>query len=279
MAAVLALAASLLWGTGDFLGGTLSRRLHPAAVMRVTQLLALGGLLVIALVAGELDAPSGYLGWGLAAGAVGTVALGSFYAALAGGTMGVVAPVAACGVVVPVGVGLASGESPSVAQFAGIVVAVAGVVLASGPERSKGPARVAARPLLLAAVAAAGFGSVLVLVAEGSEHSVVMTLAMMRAANVVISTVVLAALVTDAGRPSRADAPTLLTIAVTDAGANGAYAVATQSALVSVSAVLASLYPAVTAVLAWRVHDERLRREQVAGVVLTLAGVGLIAAG
>ena len=279
MAAVLALAASLLWGTGDFLGGTLSRRLHPAAVMRVTQLLALVGLLAIAAVAGELDAGGGYVGWGLAAGAVGTIALGSFYAALAGGTMGVVAPVAACGVVVPVGVGLAAGESPSLAQLAGIVVAVAGVVLASGPERSKGPTRATRRPLVLAAVAAAGFGSVLVLVAEGSEHSVVMTLVMMRAANVVISSIVLAALVTDAGRPSRADAPTLLTIAVTDAGANGAYALATRTALVSVSAVLASLYPAVTAVLAWRVHDERLRREQVAGVVLTLAGVALIAAG
>jgi len=278
VAALLALASSALWGTGDFLGGTLSRRLHPARVMRITQLLALGGLLAIAAVAGELDAPISYLGWGLAAGAAGTVALGSFYAALANGTMGVVAPVAACGVIVPVGIGLAGGESPSGLQLVGIVVAVVGVVLASGPESRGTTAGRDVRPLLLAAVAAAGFGSVLVLVAEGSEHSVVMTLATMRAVNVVISTVVLV-LVVDTSRATRADGLPLVTIAATDTSANGLYALATQSALVSVSAVLASLYPAATAVLAWRFHGERLRRPQVVGVALTLAGVALIAGG
>jgi drug/metabolite transporter (DMT)-like permease len=68
-------------------------------------------------------------------------------------------------------------------------------------------------------------------------------------------------------------------IGATDAGANGLYAIAANMSLISVTAVFASLYPAVTALLAWRVHHEQLRRVQVVGVVATLLGVGLMAAG
>lgn len=293
MGAVLALAASALWGWGDFLGGTLSRRAHPLAVMRAAQALALIGLLGIAAVAGELDA-GGYVPWGVAGGLAGCVALGCFYAALAEGTMGVVAPVAAIGVVVPVAIGLASGESPALIQLLGIAVAVVGVVLACGPggdsegslPRSSGDGNegtvrsaVSLRPLLLSAVAAVGFGVTLVLVAEGAEHSVVMTLATMRAVNAGLATVVLAVAVRRAAHPRRDDVPALALIGVTDAGANGAYALASTMSLVSVSAVLASLYPAVTALLAWRFHREQLTAVQVLGVAATLGGVGLIAAG
>lgn len=290
MGAVLALTASALWGSGDFLGGTLSRRAHPLSVMRAAQALALVGLLVIAAVAGELDA-GGYVPWGVAAGLAGCVALGCFYAALAEGTMGVVAPVAATGVVVPVGIGLAAGESPELLQLLGIALAVVGVILACGPggerratsssDGAEGTAPPAAtlRPLLLSAVAALGFGVALVLVAEGAEHSVIMTLVTMRAVNAAVATVVLTVVVQRATHPRRDDVPTLALIGVTDAGANGAYAVASTMSLVSVSAVLASLYPAVTALLAWRFHREQLTVVQVVGVAATLGGVGLIAAG
>ncbi len=280
MGAVLALAASALWGSGDFLGGTLSRSAHPVAVMRATQAMALVALLAIAALAGELGA-TGYLVWGVAGGLAGTVALGSFYAALAGGTMGVVAPIAATGAVVPVVAGLASGESPSVLQMVGIVVTVVGVILTSGPERGGDPAerRRNLRPLLLAGVAGLGFGVTLVVVAEGAEHSVVMTLATMRAVNAVACTAILGLVLRRAAHPTRRDLPSLALIGATDAGANGAYAIATHTALVSVSAVLASLYPAVTALLAWRFHHEHLRPVQVVGVVATLGGVALMAGG
>jgi drug/metabolite transporter (DMT)-like permease len=81
------------------------------------------------------------------------------------------------------------------------------------------------------------------------------------------------------GRPARADLPLLAVVGVFDVAANGTFALATQSGLVSVSAVLASLYPVVTAVLAWRLHGERLTRLQVGGVALAMAGVVLLAAG
>jgi drug/metabolite transporter (DMT)-like permease len=119
----------------------------------------------------------------------------------------------------------------------------------------------------------------LVLVAEGSEHSVVMTLVAMRGVNATISAFLVFVVLRAAVLPTRSDLPVLALIGTTDASANGLYGLATGSALVSVTAVLASLYPAVTALLAWRFQRERLRREQVVGVVITLGGVALIAGG
>jgi drug/metabolite transporter (DMT)-like permease len=276
VSALLALLSSVMWGISDFLGGTASRRLSPIAVIGASQAIAVGGLLIIAGVTGAYDDPTGYVGWALAAGLLGLIALSAFYAALASGTMGVVAPIAAAGVVVPIGVGLARGESPSSLQIAGAFVTVFGVVLASGPElrgRTGG-----ARPLLLALVAAAGFGALLVFVAEGSDDSVTMTLLVMRVVSVVLVAVA-AVTLRNMGGLGRSDLPLLAVIGAFDVAANACYAVATQSGLVSLTAVFASLYPAVTVLLARQIHGERLRRIQDAGVGVTLLGVVLMAAG
>jgi drug/metabolite transporter (DMT)-like permease len=218
------------------------------------------------------------------AGAVLITALGMFFRALSIGTMGVVAPVAALGVAVPVVAGLARGESPSGWQLAGIVVAVVGVVLASGPELSGGGAG-GATPLLLAGGAAVGFGVVLLLVAQASEGesgAVVMTLLTMRVTSVTMLAIGLLAVVRRRGwrlSVGRPDLPVLVLIGVADVAANATYAIASRSSLVSVASVLASLYPVVTVLLAYRVHGERLRRIQVAGVAAALAGVALLATG
>lgn len=284
MPALLALLASVLWGTADFLGGTATRRLPVTSVVGVSQLVALLGLLPLAVVVGGFDEPQDYLVPGLLAGLAGVVALAAFYRALAVGTMGVVAPVAALGVVVPVAAGLVDGEAPSLLQLAGITVAVVGVVLASGPELS-GEGRGGALPLVLAGVAAVGFGAVFVLIAEGtasgSTGSVVMTLLTMRLVSVVLLTAVLLATVRRRSGLGvrRLDLPVLVAIGAFDVGANAAFAVAAQSELISVTAVLASLYPVVTVLLARQVHGERLVGLQPPGVVLALAGVVLLAAG
>ena len=176
MSVVLSLLASLTWGVSDFLGGTAAKRLSATAVVAVSQALALVGLLVVAGAMRAFDAPLGYLGWALGAAVFSVIALSAFYAALASGTMGVVAPIAALGVAVPVVVGLALGDRPTVAQDVGVVVAVIGVVLASGPEARAGAGR---RPLLLAAVAAVGFGVVILFVARGAKTDPTMTLVVM----------------------------------------------------------------------------------------------------
>jgi drug/metabolite transporter (DMT)-like permease len=272
---VLALLSSLLWGTSDFLGGTAARRLHALVVVGASQAVALVLLLPLALTIG--DRPE-HLWAGPVAGLAGLIGLGAFYAALAAGTMGVIAPIAAAGAVVPVVVGLARGESPSVFQLTGIAVALGGVVLASGPELSGGAP---VRPLLLAVVSAVAFGWVAVLVAEGSKGgsgSIVITLLVMRASSVGLLAAVWLVRRTELG-VARADLPLLVAVGLGDVAANASFAVASRSGLLSVVAVLASLYPVITVLLARQVHDERLRPVQVAGVIGTLGGVALLATG
>jgi len=280
MATSLALLASLLWGTSDFLGGTATRRIPATAVVCLSQAFALVGVLVVTAATGSFSA-GGYLGWGVAAALVGVIGLVSFYRALATGTMGVVAPIAALGVVVPVVVGIAQGDRPSAWQAAGVAIAVIGVVLASGPELRTSDARADAaqwQPLALAAVAAVGFGLVFVFIAHGARSSTLMTLLTMRAISVVtLAPIVLAR--AEARGITRRDLPLLAAVGAGDVTANGCMAVATTHGLLSLVAVLASLYPAVTVLLARAIHNERLGRIQTIGVTGALAGVVLIASG
>lgn len=278
MPALLALLSSLIWGTSDFLGGTATRRIPGPVVVGLSQLVALLALAPIAVLVGG-DGTS-YVVPGIAAGMVGCVSLAAFYRALATGTMGVVAPIASLGVVVPVVVGLARGEAPGTLQVAGIVAAVVGVVLASGPELS---GAAGARPLLLSAMSALGFGTALVLVAQGSRGGgvgrVLLVLTVMRISSVLLLTVLL--VLTRSWRlpVSGGDLPVLAAIGLGDVLANAAYGVASQGGLLSVVAVLGSVYPVMTVLLARQLHHERLRPIQLAGVGTALAGVVLLAAG
>jgi drug/metabolite transporter (DMT)-like permease len=275
VAVLLSLLASLCWGTADFLGGTASKRLPVAAVVAVSQTFALVGVLAVAVATKAYSADTGYLGWSLIAGVCGLVGLSAFYAALASGTMGVVAPIAALGVVVPVIVGLAQGDRPSALQGAGVLVAVVGVVLASGPE-ARG--RTGRRPMLLAVLAAGGFGAVIVCVANGARSDTLMTLLVMRAASVLLLVGVglTGRVVMSAGAR---DLPLLATVGAGDVGANALFAVASTRGLLSVVSVLSSLYPAVTVLLARLAHAERMTRLQNVGVAAALVGVALIAGG
>lgn len=291
MTALLALLASLAWGTSDFMGGVVSRRVRPLVVVGVAQLIAALTMVVIAVATHSFGVPLGYFPWAVAAGAVGLVALVAFYGALSTGTMGIVAPIAGTGAVVPVIFGLASGESPSGLQIAGIAAAVGGVVLASGPELSGrgGPNGGGSRPLVLALVAAVGFGFVFVLIHKGATHNVVMTLFTMRATSVSIVGLLgigylarrsrRAPAASGSGGLRRRDIPVIAIVGWTDLGANGLYGYASRHGLVSVTAVLASLYPAVTVLLARFIEGERMRRIQDIGVGLAMCGVVLLAAG
>jgi drug/metabolite transporter (DMT)-like permease len=274
---LLALSSSLLWGAGDFLGGTVSRRLPAVAVVGVSQALALIVFAVLAGVTGEaaLGMPAVGWWWAAAAGVAGLAGLVAFYAALASGTMGVVAPIAALGVMVPVGAGLLAGERPSAVQLVGAVLGVLGGVLASGPELRSGASR---RPVVLAVVAGVSFGLVLLFLARGSEESPLLTLVGMRATSVTVL-VVAALLVRSLGGVRRSDLALLGLIGLLDGGANLTYAIATTAGLLSLVAVLASLYPAVTVMLARVVHHERMTRVQDAGVAAAVIGVVLVASG
>jgi drug/metabolite transporter (DMT)-like permease len=285
--ALLALLASALWGGSDYLGGHLSKRLPALSVTLVGQACALAAVALLVPLAGGLHAAGGWLGWAVACGVIGPAALVAFYTALSIGTMGVVAPVAATGVVVPVLVGLVDGERPGDLQLAGIAAAVVGVVLASRAPASPVDGRPNDRRAVPLAVAAAfGFGGVLVCVAEGSRTSVGTTLLVQRLTNVALLGAVallLARRGRGRGRPvlglHRSDLPVVALTGLGDVSANGVYAIASTRGLVSVVAVLGSLYPVATALLARQLLGERLARPQAAGVATALAGVLLMAAG
>ncbi|WP_251092481.1 EamA family transporter [Streptomyces sp. Caat 7-52] len=285
MTALFALLTSFLWGLADFGGGLLTRRTPALTVVVVSQSIAAAVLGVIVAATGGWSEAGPRLWFAFAAGLVGPVALLSFYKALALGPMGVVSPLATLSVAVPVGVGLVLGERPGLLQVAGIAVAVTGVVLAGGPQLRG--AAVQRRAILLTLVAALGFGAVFALITEASTDVAGLFLALFvqRLTNVAVGGAALAvsvrrggAAVPDGGFPW-SSLPALAFVGLADVAANGTYAIAARSGPVTVAAVLASLYPVVTALAARGFLRERLRAIQTAGAGLALLGTLLLATG
>ncbi|CAM5631567.1 hypothetical protein SVIOM342S_09072 [Streptomyces violaceorubidus] len=256
MTALFALATSLLWGMADFGGGVLTRRTPALTVVVVSQSIAVVVLGTIVAATGAWSEASPHLWFAVAAGLLGRVAMLAFYQALALGPMGVVSPLGSLGVAVPVTVGLVLGERPGVPQFAGILVAVAGVVLAGGPQLRGAP--VQRRAVALTLVAAFGFGAVMALIAEASTTLTGLFLALFvqRVTNVAAGGLALwvsvrrgAPALAEPGLPLGA-LPALAFVGLADVAANGTYSIAAQHGPVTVAAVLASLYPVVTALAA-----------------------------
>jgi drug/metabolite transporter (DMT)-like permease len=273
MVSLLALASSAVWGTSDFFAGLFSRRRPALAVVGWTQGLAFVVISVVMLVQVTSVPWTGWPLWAVAAGLSGLTGLVCFYTALSTGTMGVVAPIAALGVAVPVLLGVATGDEPSSWTWVGILVAVIGVTLASGPELS---GEVSARPVLLAGVAALGFGLALFCIDRGSRTSTLMTLWGMRATSVVVF-VTLALVLRSTGGVVARELPVLTLIGCGDLLENVLFGVASSRGEVSVAAVLASLYPVMTILLARGVLGERLRLVQKIGAGLSLVGAAVIA--
>ena len=273
MLSLLALASSVCWGTSDFFAGLFSRRRPAVAVVGWTQGLAFAVLCVVVLTQLGDISWAGWPLWSVAAGFSGLTGLLCFYTALSTGTMGVVAPIAALGVAVPVLLGVATGDEPSAWTWVGILVAVVGVTLASGPELG---GDVSTRPVVLAGIAAVGFGLALFCIDRGARSSTLMTLWGMRCTSVVVFTVV-ALVAGSLGGVAVREVPALLLIGCGDLAANGLFAIASSRGQVSVASVLGSLFPVATIVWARLVLKERLRPIQQMGALLSLAGVVIIA--
>lgn len=276
MLALLALASSAVWGTADFFAGLKARTMAPPAVVAITQGAALVALSAILLVRNTGLSPSfsgnGPL-WSIAAGLAGAAGLVCFYTALASGTMGVVAPISSLGALVPVFLGLLTGERPSAIAWVGMAVAVTGAALASGPELA---GAVPPRPVILAAVAAVFFGAALYSLDRGARYALLETLWGMRLTSVALF-VVAGLVVRSVGGTRARDLPALVVIGLGDVTANALFAYSSSRGMVSVASVLGSLYPVATVFWAWLLLGERLRRVQAIGVALTLVGVVAIA--
>jgi drug/metabolite transporter (DMT)-like permease len=277
VALLLALAASLSWGIGDFLGGLASRRVTVATVLALSQAAGLAAVVVVVLASGD---PAPGITAALAAagaGMAGATGLACLYRGMAVGAMGVVAPISAVAAVVPLTVGLAQGERPSGLQLAGVVAALTGVALVSREPGERGGGRAAGVGLAL--VAATGFGLYFVLIdAAADDAGAPWSVLVARGTSTVLA--VAAALVLGASlRVSGRLVPAVLLVGLFDVGANVLFSFATTRGLVSVVSVLASLYPVVTVVLARLLLQERTSAVQRAGAAAALAGAALITAG
>lgn len=277
IAAALALGAAVAWGAADFLGGLKSRAISTLVVVAVSQ--AAGLVLVGVVLAVRADAAPAdrFVLYAALGGIAGAVGIGALYRGLALGAMSIVAPITATGAVIPVVFGVAAGERPTAFQSAGLVLALVGVALAARqPGGEPGPRL--ATGVGLALLAAVGIGSFLVALDAASEGGVAWALFVQRA--VCLGIVLAAAAFV---RPAVSVVPVVLVpvlaVGALDMSANALFAVASTRGLVSLVAVLASLYPVMTIILARRLLGERIARVQQLGVLSALAGVVLITAG
>jgi drug/metabolite transporter (DMT)-like permease len=275
---LLSLAASCCWGVADFVGGLQSKRVAIPVVLAMVE--GIGLVLVLGVIAatGEPFPGGRAVVLSLVGGVAGVVALGCFYRALSIGTMSIVAPISATGVALPVIVGVATGDHLSALVSAGLAVTVVGVILASR-EAHEDERRAAAGRLSigLALLAAVGFGSYFVLSDAAADDSIWWFLVLSR----VIPVPALIALASLRGMsiPAPRTALLLAVGGTLDCGATGLYALANTKGALSIVAVVGSLYPVTTVVLARAVLGERIRPVQGVGVAAALAGVAMIAGG
>lgn len=278
VAVALGLAASLSWGVADFVGGLKSRQKGVLVVLVLSQ--GVGALLLAVIVAARGEGPPGseYLVYGALAGLSGLVGLAAFYRGMAVGAMAVVAPISATGAAIPVAVGVSAGERPGAIQAVGVAVALAGVVLAAREHGHGGAGTRVAAGTGLALVAALGFGGFFVGLDAASDGDVLWALLAARTCDTLL---LVGLALTMRAKPdlNGRDVRDLAAVGIFDVTANALFAVASTQGLVSLVAVLASLYPVVTIFLAALVLKERIRPSQAVGVALALAGVAAIASG
>jgi len=312
----LGLSSGLCWGAADFFGGIQSRRLPALTVAFWSQLAGALGLAIALAIEGVRPNATG-VAWGLAAGVGSGCALVLFYRSLAEGTMSIVAPISACGAVVPVTAALLAGNQPGTLAALGVLATVTGVVLVSRPHTPPRPAsptvegnpvsagnsagagsagsaaRGGRRVVAMALGSALGFGLFYVFVdagaastagtaaaagTAGSHGSPLWVIAGARMSSLAILSMIALVSRRSALRwPGRRIGAVAL-VGIGDTGANLLFAYAATTGNLAVVGVLGSLYPVATVALARWLLGERLSGGQNAGVILALTGIGLLAA-
>lgn len=278
MAILLGLGAALTYGAADFFGGLSTKRSNEFSVVACSQVI--GSALLLAALPFFLDAPFTVeaFGWGLGAGLGGGLGVLLLYRGLALGRMSVVAPTT--GVIaasVPVLAGLLLGERPQALSLVGVVVALIAVGLVSASPDHAGE-RGGYSGLREAVGAGVAFGAFFILLSFGGDDSGLWPLVGARVASLGI--VVLIALVGHRNlRPAPGSLRLIAAAGILDVTANLLYLGASRVGLLSLVAVLTSMYPGATVVLARFVLHERLHRLQLVGLACSAVGVALIAGG
>lgn len=271
----LSLATAAAWGAADFSGGFASKRAEVFRVVAVAHACGLVMMLALAWFSGEPMPPASTLWWGAAAGVTGAFGVAALYKGLAIGRMGVIAPVASVlTAVIPVIIGMATEGLPDRLQLAGFALALVSIWLIARPDGELD----SHRGLGLAILAGVSFGLFLACAKQAGHHGVFWPMTAARVA----STALMLIIVTFSPRDPRPLLPNLIPIliaGVLDSGANALFVAATQHGRLDVAAVLSSLYPASTVVLARVLLKERISGMQSVGIAAALLSVALISAG
>ena len=249
---ILAMAASIGWGTTGMLAGRASRRLPPLHVAMALEWSGLAMIALVLLIAHPDPGSGGDLLIALGAGVAGALGNVLIYAALSVGAMGLVAPIAASGAAIPViAFGVAGGDRPAALAIAGMALALVGAL---------------------------SYGLYFALLDLAADGGALWATTTSRAMAAVFLTVLVLALGHRIGRTERRGLVRVLPIGLLDALATLAFALASTRGLVSLVAVIACLYPITTAALAYVLLGERLGRWQALGAALAVAGVAMIVA-
>jgi len=287
MVVLLGLAAAVLYGGGDFLGGMATRRAHVLTVLMLVETAAVIVSVAVALLSGGPALLPG-LTWGFSAGAIGGLGLIIFYVGLAAGPMSVVAPVSGLvATILPVAVALAEGERPGAGVYAGALLCLVAIVLASsasetdeadGPGRTglARPPRRVGRAIAYGTVSGILFGLFFLLIRNAGQSGEVWPVAAGRIGELAV-VLVAAAVLRPGLRGLRGGIPlAAVSAGVIDVVANLCYVAATRIGAFGLAVVLASLYPGVTVLLARVVLGERLRWIQRVGLGLAAIGILLV---
>lgn len=269
MGAALALLSSLTWGVADFMGGIASRKKSVLQVLVIAYPVGAVVLTGVAIfvVPGELSRETFTIG--AIAGAIGATAIGCLYVALKRGPMGIVSPITAVmSAAIPVFFGLLNGERLNLLAVIGMITAAIAVILVS--QEVNAHQKIAFSTIAISLTSGSLIGTYLTLIGTSSDDSGIWTATIARWFS---SILVLGAVLATVRKFERSSYPWLLVIisGILDAAANGIFQIATQNGMLAIVAVLGSLYPATTALLARFILHERLHKIQITGVVLALA--------
>lgn len=264
--------SAITWGAGDFSGGMAVKRSNPYGVVIFAHVISLILVITLALLLGDPIPPTQDFLWGAAAGLGGGMGLALLYTALASGQMSVAAPVSALvAAALPVLIGIYSEGWLSLTTMIGFALALIAVWFISGGAGLKLQFNVLALPL----IAGISFGAFFVFLEKGSDISMLYPLAATRIASIT-SLLIFSAATRQPILPARESWLPIFLSSVLDTAGNGLYVLSAQTGRMDVAAVLGSLYPGSTVLLAWFILKEKISRVQMAGIAVALVAIVLI---
>ena len=272
---VLGLTAALTWGSGDFAGGLLARRTPVLGVVLVSQLVGTVLALVMAVVRGETMPLLADLPWSILGGLTGGIGIVALYRGLAHGRMGVVAPVTGVlAAVIPVAFGVVVEGLPAATVIVGIGLAIVAVVLVSRVDDGRG----GSSGIGLALVSGVAIGSFGIAINQISPGHAFGPLAIIRVSEAVLIGAIIV-VGRQAWRSERRLLPAMAGVGVLDMAGNAGFILAVQAGSLAIAAVLSSLYPVTTVILATVVLRERVTRSHAVGIALAVTAIVCIATG